>query len=157
MAPAEPIAVIRELNQSWKSRPFEPTRELLLASVDWDDAVAKFEAAGLSVDPIDPDVEVVVDAFPGSPAPIGQRGRDAWIRFWQEWTGPLGDLALEDSNYEQIGDHVVVDMHISAKPRGGSAPLEAHVVQLFAVRNGLITLYGVYPNRDEALGAITDK
>jgi len=157
MAAAEPIDVIRELNQSWKSRPFEPTRELLLASVDWDDAVAKFEGAGLPIDPIDPDVRVVNDAFPGSPAPIGQRGRDAWIRFWQEWAGPLDELVMEDTNYEQIGAHVVVDMHISALPRGGGAPIEASVVQLFALREGLITLYGVYPNRDEALGAITDR
>jgi ketosteroid isomerase-like protein len=157
MAPADPIAVIRELNQSWKSRPFEPTRELLLASADWDDAVARFEAAGLPIDPIDPDVRVVNDAFPGSPAPIGQRGRDAWIRFWQEWAGPLDDLVMEDTNYEQIGDHVVVDMNIVAHPRGGGTPIEAAVVQLFAVRDDLITLYGVYPNRDEALGAITDR
>jgi hypothetical protein len=155
MGVEEPIAVIRGVNESWKTRPFEEVRELLLASSDWDDAVEKFKAAGLPIDPIDPDVVVVVDAFPGARAPIGQRGRDAWIRFWQEWAGPLDALVLEDSNYEQVGDHVVVDMQISAKPRGGSAPIEAQVVQLFAVREGVITLYGVYPNRDEALGAIT--
>jgi hypothetical protein len=158
MAAKEPIAVIRDVNQSWKTRPFETVRELLLASEDWDDAVSRFEAAGLPVDPIDPDVAVVVDAFPGARAPIGQHGRDAWIGFWKEWVGPLDNLVLEDSNYEQIGDdHVVADVHISASPRGGGAPIEAGVVQLFAVRDGVIHLYGVYPNRDEALGAITDK
>jgi hypothetical protein len=151
---AEPIAVIREVNQTWKTRPFETVREALLASVDWDDAVAKFEAAGLPIDPIDPDVEVVVDAFPGAPGPIGMRGRDSWIRFWQEWAGPLDDLLLEDSNYEQIGDHVVVDIRITARPRGGGTPIEASVVQLFAVRDGVIQLYAVYPNRDEALAAM---
>jgi hypothetical protein len=154
VGPAEPVAVIREVNQSWKSRPFKTVRESLLASVDWDDAVAKFEAAGLPIDPIDPDVEVVVDAFPGAPGPIGMRGRDAWIRFWQEWAGPLDDLVLEDSNYEQIGDHVVVDMTITAHPRGGGTPIEASVVQLFSVREGVIQLYAIYPNRDEALAAI---
>jgi hypothetical protein len=154
VGPTEPLALIRELNQSWKSRPFETVRELMLASADWDDAVARFKEAGLPVDPIDPDVEVVVDAFPGAPAPIGMRGRDAWIRFWQEWVGPLDDLGLEDSNYEQIGDHVIVDMLITARPRGGGTPIEASVVQLFAVRDGVIHLYGVYTNRDEALAAI---
>jgi hypothetical protein len=154
MGATKPIDVIREVNGSWTSRPFETVREQLLASADWDDAVTKFKGAGLQIDPVDPDVEVVVDAFPGASAPIGQRGRDAWIRFWQDWTEPLAELGLEDSNYEEIGNHVVVDMHISARPRNGSAPIEIDVVQLFEVRDDTITLYGVYSNRDEALGAI---
>jgi ketosteroid isomerase-like protein len=148
------MGVVRRVNESWTSRPFAKVRELLLAADDWDDAVASFEAAGLPVDPIDPDVEVVVDAFPGSPAPIGQRGRDAWIRFWQEWTEPLDDLTMIDSNYEQIGDHVVVDIEMSARPRGQNGRIETKVVQLFAVRDGVIKLYAVYPNREEARAAI---
>jgi SnoaL-like protein len=150
----EAIDVVRRVNQSWTTRPFEKTRELLLASADWDDAVARFEAAGLQTDPIDPDVEVLNDAFPGADAPIAQRGRDSWIRFWQQWAEPLEELVLEDSNYEQIGDHVLVDMHITARPRGADSRIEASVVQFFAVREGLIYLFGVYPNRDDALAAV---
>jgi hypothetical protein len=156
--PAEPIEVVRDVNAYWAVRPFKLVRELMLASSDWDDAARRFEEAGLRTDPIDPDVEVLldVDVLQRS-AWIGQRGRDQWIRFWQWWMEPWDDLKLDDADYEQIGNQcVLVEMHVSATPRDSDEPVEITVVQLFKVRDGLICMYGVYPNRDEALGAIRD-
>jgi hypothetical protein len=152
---AEPIDVVRELNTYWAIRPFKLVRELMLASRDWDDAARRFEEAGLRVDPIDPDVEVLldVDAFQAG-SWIGQTGRDQWIRFWQWWMEPWDGLQLDDADYEQISNHVLVEMHVTATPRDGAEAIEITVVQLFKVRDGLICMYGVYPNRDEALGAI---
>ena len=150
---------MRELNTYWAVRPFKLVRSLMLASHDWDDAVSRFEEAGLRTDPIDPDVEVLldVDALQAG-SWIGQRGRDQWIRFWQWWMEPWEDLHLDDADYEQIGSScVLVEMHVTAKPAGGGDPLEISVVQLFKIRDGLIRIYGVYPNRDEALGAIHDE
>lgn len=156
MPSAEPIEVVRALNAYWAVRPFELVRELLLASEGWDDAVRRFADAGLRPDPIDPDVEVVldVDLAPEGAAWIGQRGRDQWISFWKWWLEAWDDLLIEDSDYEQMGDHVLVELQVTATPRGGLEPIETQVVQLFKVRDGLICLYGVYPNRDEALAAI---
>jgi hypothetical protein len=155
MSTGEPIEVVRELNGYWAVRPFKLVRELMLASSDWEDAVKRFEEAGLRTDPIDPDVEVLldVDELRGG-SWIGQRGRDQWIRFWQWWMEPWEDLQLDDADYEQIGGCVLVEMHVTAQPAGGGDPLEISVVQLFKLRDGLICMYGVYPNRDEALGAI---
>jgi len=152
----KPIEVVRAVNAYWAVRPFELVRELLLASEDWDDAVRRFEEAGLRPDPIDPDVEVVVDVdrVPEGAAWIGQRGRDQWISFWKWWAEPWDDLLFDDSDYEQIGDHVLVEMHVTATPHGSTESIEIPVVQLFKIRDGLICLYGVYSNRDDALAAI---
>lgn len=156
MPSAEPIEVVRTLNAYWAIRPFELVRELLLASDDWDDAVRRFAEAGLRPDPIDPDVEVVVDIdpVPEGAAWIGQRGRDQWINFWKGWFEPWDDLLFDDSNYEQMGNHVLVEMHVTATPRGSTESIEIPVVQLFKLNEGLICLYGIYPNRDDALAAI---
>src|SRR5690348_6668986 len=106
VAERKPVDIIREVNEVWATRPFETTREVLLQSSGWDDAVARFEEAGLPTDPIDPDVEVVMDAFPAGGIWIEQRGRDEWIAFWQAWVRPFGDFSLKHAHYEQIGDHV---------------------------------------------------
>jgi ketosteroid isomerase-like protein len=150
----DPMDVVREVNHAWATRPFERTRDALLASSDWDDAVRRFEEEGLPTDPIDPDVEVVLDAFPDVPGLIGQTGRDGWIRFWQQWVEPWKDFSLEVLDQEQIGDYVVAEVHTSAHTRDGAGELEITVVQLFKIRDGLIVMYGVYPNRDDALAAI---
>jgi SnoaL-like domain len=150
----QPIEIIHELNRWWATRDFEKVRELLLASDGWDDAVKRFEEAGLATDPIDPDVEVIIDAFPGGGAWIGQRGRDQWIRFWQAWVGPWRDFELEHSHYEQIRDHVLVEVRVSARSRATGELVEIPAVQLFRLRGGLICMYGVYSNRDDALAAI---
>jgi hypothetical protein len=154
-APMEPIDVARQANDWWMSAPFEKVRELLLASEGYDDAIERFQRAGLTPgDIIDPDIEVVVDAFPGGAALIGQRGRDGWVHFWREWVEPWEDLYLEATDYEQIGEHVLVDMRVIAKGRGSGVPIDVQVVQLFTVRAGAIVLYGVYRNREEARAAI---
>jgi hypothetical protein len=149
--------VIRDLNAYWAVRPFKLVRELMLASRDWDDAVTRFEEAGLRPDPIDPDVEVLLDVDVLQRGGwIGQTGRDQWIRFWQWWMEPWDDLQLDDADYEQVGSCVLVEMHVTATPRDETESIELSVNQLFRVRDGLITLYGVYPNRDEALAAVRD-
>jgi limonene-1,2-epoxide hydrolase len=154
MAARKPIEVARGVTQSWMSRPFETTRSALLAADDWDDAVRRFEEAGLPVDPLDPDVEVVLDAFPDVPGLIGQTGRDGWIRFWQLWMEPWKDFGLEVLDEEQIGDHVISEMHSTARTREGEGELEVTVIVLFKIRDDLIVTFGVYPNRDDALAAI---
>jgi limonene-1,2-epoxide hydrolase len=153
-AAREPIEVVRDVNRTWATRPFELTREALLAASDWDDAVRRFAEAGLPTDPIDPGVEVVVDAFPDVPGLIAQTGRDGWVRFWQRWVEPWKDFSLEVLDQEQIGDHVVAEVHSSARTRAGDVLVDMTLVQLFKVREGLIVMYGVYPNRDDALAAI---
>lgn len=152
----KPIEIIRDLNEWWAKRDFETVRELLLASDGWDDAVERFEEAGLPADPIDPDVEVIIDAFPDGAAWIGQSGRDQWIAFWKAWVRPWRDFELEAAHYDQVGDHVLAEVHVSARARDTGELVEIPAVQLFKLRNGLICMYGVYPNRDEALAAIRE-
>jgi len=154
MGTREPIDVIREVNRAWETRPFETVREAMLGASDWDDAVRRFTEAGLPIDPIDADLEVVLDAFPDVPGLIGQTGRDGWIRFWQFWVEPWEEFEMKVADQEQIGDHVVAEVRASARTRDGAANVELSVVQLFKVRDGLIVMYGVYPNRDDALAAI---
>jgi hypothetical protein len=57
--------------------------------------------------------------------------------------GALGEVELEDSSYEQIGDHVVVDMLVAGTPRDGGSRIELPVAQLFRVRNGAVCMYGI--------------
>jgi ketosteroid isomerase-like protein len=156
VAEPKPVDIIRKVNEVWATRPFETTREVLLQSNGWDDAVARFEEAGLPTDPIDPDVEVVVDAFPAGGTWIGQRGRDEWIAFWQAWVRPFRDFSLEHAHYEQIGDCVLVEVEVRARARDTGELVEIPAVQVFKLRDGLICMYAVYPNRDDALAAIRD-
>jgi ketosteroid isomerase-like protein len=152
-----PVDIIREVNEVWATRSFETTRQVLLQSEGWDDAVERFEQAGLPTDPIDPDVEVVVDAFPAGGTWIGQRGRDEWIAFWQAWVRPFRDFSLEHAYYEQIGDYVLAEVEVSARARDTGEWIEIPAVQVFKLRDGLICMYAVYPNRDDALAAIRDE
>src|SRR5215213_10463880 len=123
-APERPIDVIQRVNNTWAVRPFKTVRDALLGAGDWDDAVRRFEEAGLPVDPIDPDVEVVVDAFPPPEGLIGQTGRDGWVRFWQRWVEPWDDFTMEESHYDQVGDHVLAEVDVCATPRGGGEDVE---------------------------------
>ena len=154
VADRKPIEVAREVNRVWATRPFEQTLDLLLQADGWDDAMERFQQAGLATDPIDPDVEVIVDAFPAGGTWIGQRGRDGWIRFWQAWVRPWEDFELEELDYEQIGSCVVVEVRVSVRARDTGEVVAVPAVQLFKVRDGLISLYGLYPNRDDALAAV---
>jgi hypothetical protein len=151
----EPIDVARQANDWWMSAPFERTRELLLASEGYEDAIDRFLEAGYTPgDWINEDVEVVVDAFPEDDTKIiGQRGRDGWVSFWREWVEPLADLYLEASNYEEIGDCVIVDMRIVARRRDSGETNDVTVVQFFKVRDCGISQYAVYQDREEAWAA----
>jgi hypothetical protein len=68
---------------------------------------------------------------------------------------PWRNFELEDAYYEQVGDHVLVEVRVSARTRDRGELVELPVVQLFNLRGGLVCMYGVYPNRDDALAAIT--
>ena len=70
---------------------------------------------------------------------------------------PWRDFTLAVVDEEQIGEHVIAEVHTAAKTREGAGELEVTVVQLFEVRDGRVVMYGVYPNRDDALAAIRAK
>jgi hypothetical protein len=153
-----PIEVARRANEMFSSVPFEDLRAAVLSAASYEEAAARLEKLGVSLDQlIDPQVEVDVGEFEGGGALAGGggQGHEAWLRFWREWLEPWEGLTFEATSYDAIdGGHVLVDANVTARGRLGGVPAELSVCQLWTVREGRVTRYGVHPTRELAVAAI---
>jgi ketosteroid isomerase-like protein len=83
------------------------------------------------------------------------RGREqfeAWLRNWQDaWS----EITLEIRGVEAIGDkYLVVEAWQRAVGAGSGVPVEMEIVQLIEVREGKISRFHLYPDRESALAAL---
>ena len=77
---------------------------------------------------------------------------DGWQRWLAQWDGYLvRGSGLEDHG----GGRVVVDVHIETHGRGSGVPMKIDQAQVWTWRDGLISAVHIYPNRAEALEALS--
>jgi hypothetical protein len=111
--------VARRMNAWFSSIDFTQLRRAVVSSDDFEQAAERFRALGAPpLEPLlDSEIEVNMDSFPGGGTVTGGRGLDAFLGFWKEWLEPWEELALEEGRYEELGDHAIVEMRVTA--RGG--------------------------------------
>jgi ketosteroid isomerase-like protein len=58
---------------------------------------------------------------------------------------------FELDNVAEVGDHVLLDIHISARGRGSGIPVEVRSSQVWTVRGGKVIRLTMFDTREEVL------
>jgi ketosteroid isomerase-like protein len=100
----------------------------------------------------DPDIEIY--AAPGI-QPTGRYvGKDAALRWTQEWFEVWEDFRMKPIEFIEASEGVVVvPLHQVAKGKGSGVEVEIDVAYLFEIRDGRVTRFHIYPDRDQAMSA----
>jgi hypothetical protein len=100
---------------------------------------------------VDPAVVIDLSEYPGGFVG-GNRweGLEGWTAFWSDWLGPWSEFRYQAANTEQVGDHVIRQVTISARGADSGAPVEWPHTQLWTFRDGKIVGVRVFENRDRA-------
>jgi hypothetical protein len=151
----EASRVVKEVEEWFARVPFETLREEFLAAPDWETAARRMTELGYEIpDLIDPGVEIPAEGIAGLRDEAGFVGWDGWVRFWAAWFEPWEGYEWETTNWEEIGDHVVLDGLNRARGRESGAPVEWWNTQVWTVRGGKIVRVVGYGTREEALAAL---
>ena len=99
---------------------------------------------------IAPDAEFdFTDAYPDRPIALGLTDARAFRR-----DGPWGELRFEPERSFDVGaERVLVFVRATGTGRSSGAPTEAEVAHEFTIRDGLLTRFKVYLDRQGALDA----
>lgn len=155
---AENVELLRRIHESFLQLPPGLVKEVLAEAETFDEAAAKFgDSARLSgfsalLERVSP--QVVIDARHGV-NPFGHgglwRGRDEWWQFWRDWLETWDDFDYDTSNFEAIGDDVLIDLHIRGRGRESKVPVEWSQTQIWTFRDGeIVKLRPGYPSREAA-------
>ena len=151
----EASRVVKEIEEWFARVPFETVREEFLAAPDFETAAHRMTELGYEIpDLIDPGVEIPPEGIAGLRDEAGFVGRDGWVRFWAAWFEPWEEYEWETTNWEQVGDHVLIDGLNRARGRESGAPVEWWNTQVWTVRQGKIVRVVGYGTREEALTAL---
>ncbi len=126
---------------------FEPLRGTNLAAIDWDiEAMREIVGAAYS-----PDVELTTLATGiGLGVEDFYRGADGFIRYLREWFGPFSEYYVENLDYVDAGDCVLVPSRQWGVGAGSGAPAELKLTTLYELRDGLIVRVHQYDTLAEA-------
>ena len=82
------------------------------------------------------------------------RGVEALRRFRDSgpWSG--APIHFEPERFFDAGDRVLVFVRASATGKGSGAQVELRVAHEFAIRDGRVVRFKVYPDREQALEAV---
>jgi len=129
---------------------FEPWQAMNIAAIDWD-AEAIREAVGRSYSS---DVELTTLAS-GLGSGVGEhyRGSDGFARYLQEWLEPFAEYYVENLDYIEAGDYVLVPSRQSGVGDGSGARVVIELTTLFELRDGKIVRVHQYDTLEEALEA----
>ena len=86
-------------------------------------------------------------------APGTRRGPEGFVRVIEEARESFEDFRTEPEDFIDAGDVVVVPARISGRGRTSGATQEAHLVHLWALRDGKVIRAEVYRTVEEALDA----
>jgi ketosteroid isomerase-like protein len=152
------IELVRRMNEVFDRYDFVSLRDALESS----DTVAltSGELGELSremAEAIDEDVEV--EFLLSSPLIDGSRfvGLQGWAELWRQWLSAWEVYSLEASNYESIGDHVVVDVIHRGRGRTSGLEVELTQAQLWTLREGKVVRNRIFDARTDALRAIEEE
>jgi len=104
---------------------------------------------------IDPALGWDISAHPLPDVSDHGEGRDAWVReFLGTYLSGWIDHSIELKEIAAVGDaDVVLVLHETATMRGSGVPLDRDLVQLWTVRDGLMSFLRVFKTKEEALRA----
>jgi ketosteroid isomerase-like protein len=71
-----------------------------------------------------------------------------WLSAWER------PLVIEAEEYIQSGDRILALVRWTGRGKGSGAEMEAEGAHLWTFRDGLVTRYEVYRDRDEARAAL---
>jgi len=123
---------------------------LNVAAVDWE-AEAIREMVGRAYSP---DVELTTLAS-GLGSGVGEfyRGSEGVARYLREWLEPFSEYYVENLDYIEAGDCVLVPSHQWGVGEGSGARVEIELTTLYELRDGKIVRAHQYDTLQEALEA----
>jgi ketosteroid isomerase-like protein len=126
---------------------FEPFRSVNVAAIDWElDAIR--EAAGQAYSP---DVELTTLASGlGSGVDEFYSGADGLVRYLREWLEPFAEYYIENLDYIDAGDCVLVPSRQYGVGEGSGAKVEIELTTLYELRDGKIVRSHQYDTLEEA-------
>jgi uncharacterized protein len=108
---------------------------------DWDAALGE---ASANFELIPPDRNPIAGIYRG---PEEVRG------FFDELWAPFDEAEVRPEEFLDLGDRILVFLHMRLKPTGSNATLEMRIAHIWTVRDGEIIRCEVFTERDEALEA----
>ena len=126
---------------------WEPVAGINVAAIDW--GVEAFrEMLGSAYSP---DVELTVLAS-GLGSGVGQfyRGADGVVQYLREWFEPFSEYYVENLDYIDAGDCVLVPSRQWGIGGGSGARVEIELTTLFELREGQIARVHQYDTLEEA-------
>ena len=126
---------------------FEPLDGLNLAAVDWG-VEAIHEMLGRAYSP---DIELTTLAS-GFGTGVGEfyRGIDGVVRYLQEWLDPFSEYQVENLDYVDAGDCVLIPSRQWGIGAGSGARVELELTTLLELRNGQIARVHQYDTLEQA-------
>src|SRR3954467_15475192 len=82
------------------------------------------------------------------------RGPEGASEFVELQSETWGRVVAEPMAMREVGDHVLVEVHLQAVGRVSGTPVDRVTWNLFRVRDGKIATGRVYTSREEALEAV---
>ena len=129
---------------------FEPFEGVNVAAIDWS-AEGIREALGRAYSP---DIELTTLAIPlGLDVSDSYRGLDGLVEYLRTWLEPFGEYHVENLDYVDAGDCVLVPSRQWGVGGVSGARVELELTTLYEVRDGRITRVHQYDTIDEALEA----
>jgi ketosteroid isomerase-like protein len=129
---------------------FEPFDGVNLAAIDWSTEVIR-EALGRAYSP---DIELTTLAIPlGLDVSDSYRGLDGLVEYVRTWLEPFIEYHVENLDYVDAGECVLVPSRQWGVGRGSGARVELELTTLYEVRDGQITRVHQYDTMDGALEA----
>jgi ketosteroid isomerase-like protein len=105
------------------------------------------------LDLLDPDIEIDTAGvdMPGFGVLRGLKGhRELWSRWVEEWE----HYSWIQSNWSEVGDHVIADAEIHATGRSSGADVVWTHCQLWTFRDGKVICWSLFTDRASALATI---
>ena len=158
---AENVELLRRLHDGFLEIGPDLRKRVLDEAATFDEAAAMFAASEAAPEYAEllgrVAADVVIDSRDGT-NPFGHgglwRGRDEWWEFWREWLETWDDFDYDASNFEAIGDDVLIDLRIRGRGRGSGVPVEWSQTQIWTFRDGEVTrLRPGYESREAAVAA----
>jgi ketosteroid isomerase-like protein len=152
--PARPDAILRgpmsQRNVEIVQSVLEPLRGANLAAIDWD-ARAIREGLGRAYSP---EIELTTLAS-GAGSGVGEhyRGLDGLAQYLGEWLEPFSDYEVDNLEYIEAGDCVIVPSRQWGVGSGSGARVELELTTLFELRDGQIARMHQFDTTEEALEA----
>ena len=135
----ENVEIVRSVLQ-----PFEG---IDVASIDWS-AEALREALGRAYSP---DVELrTLASGLGSGVSAHYRGLDGLARYLRDWLEPFSEYRVENVDYLEAGDYVLVPSRQWGIGRGSGARAELELTTLYELRDGQIARLDQFDTLEDA-------